>query len=59
MTGWREVLAGIADPKGIAAMLADRGALLVSPSDRANRHIQKIDGRPVATYAVHATALSY
>jgi putative DNA primase/helicase len=58
-TGWKEVLAGVADPKGIAAMLADRDALLVTPSDRANRFIQKIDGRPVATYAVRATALSY
>jgi hypothetical protein len=31
----------------------------VSNSDRANRFIQKIDGRPVATYAVRATALSF
>lgn len=59
MTGWREVLAGVAEPKGIAAMLTDRGALLVTPSDRANRYVQKIDGRPVATYAVRATALNY
>ena len=59
MTGWKEALAGVADPKGIAAMLADRGALLTTPSDRANRFVQKIDGRPVATYAVRATALSY
>lgn len=58
-TGWKEVLAGVADPKGIAAMLAERDALLVSNSDRANRFIQKIDGRPVATYAVRATALSF
>jgi putative DNA primase/helicase len=58
-TGWKEVLAGVADPKGIATMLKEREALLVTPSDRANRFIQKIDGRPVATYAVRATALSY
>ncbi|WP_262299707.1 DUF927 domain-containing protein [Microvirga sesbaniae] len=58
-TGWKEALAGVADSKGIAAMLAERGALLVTPSDRANRYVQKIDGRSVATYAVRATALSY
>jgi putative DNA primase/helicase len=58
-TGWKEALAGVADSKGIAAMLADRGALLTTPSDRANRYVQKIDGRPVATYAVRASALSY
>jgi putative DNA primase/helicase len=58
-TGWKEALAGVADPKGIAAMLKERGALLVTPSDRANRYVQKIEGRPVATYAVRATALSY
>jgi putative DNA primase/helicase len=58
-TGWKEALAGVADPKGIAAMLKERGALLVTPSDRANRYVQKIDGRPVATYTVRTTALSY
>jgi putative DNA primase/helicase len=58
-TGWREVLAGIADPKSIACMLAEKGDLLTTPSDRLNRLMQKIDGRTVGTYAVRASALSY
>ena len=58
-TGWKEVLAGIADPKSIACMLAEKGDLLTTPSDRLNRLMQKIDGRTVGTYAIRASALSY
>jgi putative DNA primase/helicase len=57
-TGWKEVLSGITDPKSIACMLAEKGDLLTTPSDRLNRLMQKIDGRTVGTYAVRASALS-
>ncbi|ANY78464.1 hypothetical protein BB934_09665 [Microvirga ossetica] len=56
-TGWKETLAGIADPKSVAVMLFDRGSLLTTPSDKAYRFIRKIDGRTVGTYAVRASAL--
>jgi putative DNA primase/helicase len=56
-TGWREVLFGIADPKGIARMLDERGGLLVSGSDHARRFILKVDGQSVAVFAVRASFL--
>jgi hypothetical protein len=40
-------------------MLAEKGDLLTTPSDRLNRLMQKIDGRTVGTYAVRAAALTY
>jgi putative DNA primase/helicase len=56
-TGWREVLAGVAEARGIAAALADRQMLLVSASDRSHRYAIKVDGRPVMVYAIKASAL--
>jgi putative DNA primase/helicase len=56
-TGWKEVLAGIAEAKGIARMMAERGALMASKNDKANRLHQRVDGRTVPVYAVKASAL--
>ncbi|WP_262299649.1 DUF927 domain-containing protein [Microvirga sesbaniae] len=59
-TGWKEVLAGVAEPKSVAAMLADRGELLVSNSDRAtHRYHVKVEGTSKAVYAVKASALEH
>jgi putative DNA primase/helicase len=51
------VLAGIAEAKGIARMMAERGALMASKNDKANRLHQRVDGRTVPVYAVKASAL--
>ncbi len=56
-TGWREVLSPVGRPSDITSMLAERGLLLVTPSDRAHRLIRKVEGRPTALYAVHAASL--
>src|SRR3954454_3635710 len=37
--GWREVLSGITDPKGIARMLAEQNVLALTRSDKAHRLI--------------------
>lgn len=58
-TGWRETLSGIADPKGIARSLIERGALTASKGDRSNRFVFKLDGQSVATYAMRASALEW
>lgn len=55
-TGWRETLAGIGDPRMIAAILHQRG-VLISGKDRSQRLFLKVDGRSVATYAVRYGAL--
>ncbi len=57
-SGWREVLAGVGQPSDITGMLAERGLLLITPSDRAHRFIKKIESRPVALFAVRAPALN-
>jgi putative DNA primase/helicase len=57
-TGFKEVLSGIADHKGLARALAERGALFSTGTDRSGRHILKVDGQAVATYAVRATSLA-
>ncbi|MFC4170488.1 DUF927 domain-containing protein [Microvirga sp. GCM10011540] len=56
-TGWKEVLAGIAEAKGIARMMSERGALVASKNDKANRLHVKVDGRVVPVYAFKASAL--
>lgn len=56
-TGWKEVLAGIAEAKGIARMMAERGALVSSKNDKANRLHVKVDGRAAPVYAVKASTL--
>ncbi|HEY8381584.1 MAG TPA: DUF927 domain-containing protein [Microvirga sp.] len=57
-TGWREVLAGVAEPRSVVAMLADRGALYTGGADRANRYAVKVDGQTVWVHAVKASALA-
>jgi putative DNA primase/helicase len=56
-TGWREVLSPVGRPSDITGMLAERGLLLMTLSDRACRFIRKVEGRPTALYAVKAAAL--
>jgi putative DNA primase/helicase len=56
-TGWKEVLAGIAEAKGVARTMAERGALMCSKADKAHRLHQRVDGRTVPLYAVKASAL--
>ena len=55
--GWREVLSGVADPKGIARMLADQNALITAKSDRSHRLMKKIDGRSIPLFTVKQSAL--
>lgn len=57
-TGWKEVLAGVAEPRSVLAMLADRGALHIGGTDQANRYAIKVDGQTKWVYAVKATALT-
>ena len=56
-SGWREVLAGVGQPSDVTSLLAERGLLLMTPSDRACRFVKKIENRPVALFAVRASAL--
>jgi len=56
-TGWKEVLAGIAENRGTARMLAERDALVVTKSDKANRLSVRLDGRTVPVYAVRSSAI--